>query len=145
MGFSVHYQTTELISRGLQAEIVAALDALSRGRAWLSCEPPLLDDEDGYLRGFSKPNFAPAAIDVAAAAPEGLPDGKLMDLLDVLCALSNQFDIDWEIAHDHSDGPIGYIRQGRCDDEVSVQCEAIQDMAEDFVDGIDPDDFDLGD
>lgn len=145
MGFSVHYQTTELISRGLQAEIQAAVGELRKGRTWLSCEPPHLCNDDGYLRGFSKPNFMPAASDVAAAEQEGLPDGKLMDVLDALCALSNQFDIDWEIAHDHSDGPIGYIRQGRCDDEVSVQCEALQDMAQDLADEIDPDDFDLGD
>lgn len=145
MGFSVHYQTTETISRGLQAEIVLALDDLRRGQTWLSCEIPYLSDDQGYLSGSSKPNFMPAAIDVAAAAKEGLPDGKLTDLLDILRSLSNRFDIDWEISHDHSDGPIGYVRQGLCDDEVRVQCEGIQDMAQDLADDIDPDDFDSGD
>lgn len=145
MGFSVHYQTTEMISRGLQAEIVVAIDDLRRGRTWLSCEIPFLSDDQGYMSGSSKPNFMPAAIDVAAAAKEGLPDGTLLDLLDILCALSNQFDIDWEISHDHSDGPLGYVRQGRCDDEVRVQCEGIQEMAQDIADEIDPDDIDSGD
>ncbi|MDZ7617030.1 MAG: hypothetical protein U1E05_08500, partial [Patescibacteria group bacterium] len=32
--------------------------------------------------------------------------------------------IDWEISHDHSDGPVGYIRSGVCDEEVASQAEA---------------------
>jgi hypothetical protein len=135
MGFSISYEATERISPALQKEIAAAADELTNGRTWLSCEPVGFwavahgsPDANGILRGASKPNFFPHPDDVAAAQAEGLPDGTVNDMLEVLCQLSAQFDVVWEISHDESDGPIGYIRQGKCDDQVREQCDAISDM-----------------
>jgi hypothetical protein len=49
-------------------------------------------------------------------------------MLDVLCKLSLDHDIEWEISHDHSGGPIGYIRDGICDKQVRDQVEAFADL-----------------
>jgi hypothetical protein len=141
MGFAIQYKTTELISPALQTEMIDAANTLSKGRTWLSCEPPCLFDNIGKLVGFSKPNFLPHPEDVASARAEGLPDGTINDVLDVLCALSRQFDIEWEVSHDYADGPIGYIRNGICDDEVRTQCDTFNDLADELR----GDDFDFDD
>lgn len=134
MGFSFSYETTEPISPLLQQEIVAASDQLLSGRTWLSCEPPHLTNDGGRLRGNSKPNMMAHPDDVTSAQTESRPDGTVRDLLEILVVLSGRFDIDWEIAHDHSDGPLGYIRNGICDDVVREQCEAFSDLTQDLLD-----------
>lgn len=139
MGFAIGYQSTETISPALQAEVIEAAHKLAEGRTWLRCAPVCLSDENGYLAGVSKPNFTPHPSDVASAKQEALPIGKVSDMLDILCALSSEFDIDWEIAHDYSEGPLGYIRQGRCDEVVRTQCDAFDGVSEDFPDGYDED------
>jgi hypothetical protein len=95
---------------------------------------------DGLLGGSSKPNFTPHPDDVASAEAEGLPDGTLNDLLDILCQLSRQFNVDWEISRDYSDGPLGYIRGGNIDEDVRTQCTAFNDLAADLgMEGLDLD------
>ncbi|GAA4444595.1 hypothetical protein [Novipirellula rosea] len=142
MGFAVAYQTTEQISPALQREMIHAAKDLSSGRTWLSCEPPYLMNENGTLVGASKPNFSPHPDDVASAKSEGLPDGTLSDTLEILCELSRRFDVDWEISHDHSAGPLGYIRNGVCDDDVTTQCDALTDLADELgAEGFDLDDL----
>jgi hypothetical protein len=82
-------------------------------------EPPgFTRDQDGHVDGFSKPNATPDPYDAAAAVREGLPDGTTRDLLDILCQLSREHGIDWEISHDESGGPVGYIRRGVTDAKV---------------------------
>ncbi|MGN6545981.1 MAG: hypothetical protein ACTHK7_13085 [Aureliella sp.] len=132
MGFAVGYETTKPVAPELQPEVLQAVAELARGRTWLSCEPPHLIDSGGMLIGASKPNFMPHPDDVASAKREGLPDGTLNDLLDILCELSHRFDVDWQISHDHSDGPLGYIRNGVCDEEVRVQCDAFTELAQEL-------------
>ena len=80
-------------------------------------------DDDGHVMGGSKPNFTPHPDDAAEVESEGLPDGTIKDALDVLCQLSSNCDIDWEISHDYSDGPIGWIRSGQADRAVLNQIE----------------------
>lgn len=142
MGFSIGYELTEPVSPQLESALLDALESLRTGRAWLSCEPPFLHNYDGVLSGSSKPNFTPHPDDVAAAEAEGLPDGTLDDLLEILCQLSRQFNVDWEISHDYSDGPLGYIRAGVVDEDVRVQCDAFNDLVDDLrVENFDLDDL----
>ena len=129
MGFSIGYQLTEPVTGEIEAAMLDATDSLCAGRTWLSCEPPCLVNYDGILAGASKPNFAPHPDDVASAESEGLPAGTVNDLLEILSQLSRQFNVDWEISHDYSDGPVGYIRGGEIDDDVRTQCEAFNDLA----------------
>jgi len=142
MGFTVAYQSTEAISPALQREMIDTMSHLIKGRTWLSCEPPTLVNENGILCGASKPNFTPHPDDISSAKLEGLPDGTLNDLLEVLCGLSRQYDVDWEISHDHCDGPVGYIRKGVCDNDVRTQCDAFNNLADELrEEGFDLDDF----
>lgn len=132
MGFTVYYRSTRPIAAPVAAALERSTDELSRGRTWLSCEPVHFfpESKDGHLLGGSKPNFQPHPDDVASAAREGLPDGTTLDMLDVLCQLSRNHGIDWEISHDHSDGPVGYIRSGVCDKDVVSQVEAFAEVGD---------------
>ena len=141
MGFAISYETTEQISPALQREILAAAEEFAGKFSWLRCEPLMLHNDDGNLSGISKPTILPHPDDVAGSDPND-PVGTVGDLLDGLCALSSQFDIDWEIAHDYSDGPLGYIRNGRCDEIVRTQCEAFDELGDDLEDeGLGHEDF----
>ena len=55
-------------------------------------------------------------------------------MLDVLCRLSRDHGVDWEIGHDFSDGPIGHIRSGVCDAIVLSQIEALADLKDILAD-----------
>jgi hypothetical protein len=126
MGFEFYYRSTRPVTSTEAANIEQAADEVTRGHTWLSCEPLILSasEEDGHLEGGSKPTFQPHPDDATTAAKEGLPDGTIQDLIEILRQLSQSHAIDWEISHDHSDGPIGYIRNGVCDSEVLKQSEA---------------------
>lgn len=142
MGFSIGYQLTEPVSPDIEVAILNAAELMRAGRTWLSCEPPFLHKFDRVLTGSSKPNFTPHPDDVASAQAEELPDGTLNDLLDILCQLSRQFNVEWEISHDYSDGPLGYIRNGEIDDDVRTQCEAFNDLSAELgIEGFDLDDL----
>ncbi len=133
MGFGVYYRSTRPVSPDVAAVVQKAADQASAGRTWLSCEPVHFFEEGpedgGQLLGGSKPNFSPHPDDAASAAREGLPDGDVRDLFDVLCRLSREHQIDWEISHDHVPGPVGYIRDGVCDPSLSGLPEALADLA----------------
>jgi hypothetical protein len=132
MGFSVNYRSTRPVAAEVAVAIEKAGHELCRERTWLSCEPVnfVADPDDGRLFGGSKPNFMPHPDDAASAASQGLPDGTTRDLLDVLCQLSRDHGVDWEISHDYSNGPIGHIRAGTCDDAVRAQVEALGDLGD---------------
>lgn len=132
MGFAIGYDTTEAVSREVARRIIARAAQMAEGRTWLSCEPIILEqDAAGRVGGSSKPNFMPHPDDVASARAEGLPDGTVNDLLEILCALSTQFGVDWEISHDY--GFVGFIREGICDPDVKTQCNAFNDLAADML------------
>lgn len=132
MGFAISYQTADSLPPQVIRNVTAAAERMAKRHTWLSCEPLILHDEGGCLSGSSKPMFGPRPPgDVESAKQEGLPDGTLSDLIEILCELSSAFGVDWEISHDYSDGPIGYIRGGECDAEVTKQCEALNDFSRD--------------
>ena len=132
MGFAIGYETTEVVSRDAAKSIIATAFDMVKGRTWLSCGPVLLHhDETGRLGGSSKPNFMPHPDDIASAQMEGLSDGTVKDVLDVLCALSTRFNIDWLISHDY--GVVGFIRNGICDSDVQTQCYAFNDLAAELI------------
>lgn len=132
MGLSVYYRSVQPVDADLTEVIRDAARQASQGRSWLSCEPVRFHtaDEDGHLVGASKPNFQPHPDDAASAATTGFPDGTTRDLLEVLCHLSREHGVDWEIGHDYSDGPIGQIRDGECDEDVAMQIEAFAELGD---------------
>src|SRR3954454_8911684 len=100
MGFTVYYRSTRPVGKAESDAIRQAAHEANAGRTWLGCEPVHFfdPDEQGHLVGGSKPNFLPHPDDVAsAAAAGGRPNGTTRDLLDVLCRLSRDHRIDWEL------------------------------------------------
>lgn len=132
MGFAFYYRSTEAVDPKTRAAIDADSRRLCAGRTWLSCEPVAFFgvDDDGHLMGACKPNFMPHPDDAAAAELQDLPDGTVRDALDILCRLSRDHGVDWEIGHDDSDGPIGLICSGQADPDVVTQIEAFGSLAE---------------
>ena len=133
MGFSIYYRSTRPVSPDEAVAVQEAANQASAGRTWLTCEPVHFfgdePEDGGRLFGGSKPNFSPHPDDAAPAAVEGLPDGDVRDLFDVLCRLSRDHGIGWEISHDHVPGPVGYIRDGVCDPSLRGLPEALADLA----------------
>lgn len=125
MGACIYYRSLRTVSDAQRSVIETAAKAAEEARTWLSCEPVHFGlSEGGSLRGGSKPNFSPDAEEAAAAGKAGLPDGSVLDLLDVLSNLSREYGIDWEITFE--DGPsVGYIRNGHCDPEILVGAEQL--------------------
>src|SRR5258708_2026983 len=135
MGFSINYRSTRSVSSAEADRIGQAAVTANKGRTWLSCEPVhFILGDDGRLAGFSKPNFHPHPDDAAAAAREGLPDGTARDMLEILSRLSSDHGIDWEISHDYSDGTLGFIRSGVCDQPVLDLTQAFADLDDLFGD-----------
>ena len=132
MGFTIYYRSAEPLNPNTADAIREATHSANTGRTWLNCEPVhfFFDDGEGHLLGGSKPNFMPHPDDVASAAKQELPDGTTRDMLEILCQLSREHGVAWEITHDHSDGVVGYIREGICDDEVLAQIDAFSELAD---------------
>lgn len=131
MGFTVYYRSVQPIDPQLQAAIKELAQRKCGGRTWLGCEPVnFFSSEDGYLLGGSKPNFMPDTEDAEDAGSEGLPDGTLSDVVEILCEISRQHAVDWEIRHDHAEEVVGHIRDGVCDDELREQLAEIEDLVQ---------------
>jgi hypothetical protein len=132
MGFTVYYRSTKPVRGDTADAIRDAAIPLIGGRTWLSCEPVMFfpDQPDGKLMGGVKPNFHPHPDDAAAGEREGLPDGTLLDALNVLCELSREFGVDWSFSHDHDPGPIGFIRAGGCEPGLRDQVEALAGLGD---------------
>jgi hypothetical protein len=146
MGFAVYYRSTRPLDPSQAAVIAQSAAELCRGRTWLHCEPVCFfpGSAEEHLLGVSKPNFLPHPADADSAGRSGLPDGTIRDMLDVLSRLSRDHVVDWEIGHDHSGGPVGYIRGGVCDDEVLSSIEMFVDLANnlsDELEGLDEGEF----
>ncbi|MCO6047673.1 hypothetical protein NG895_27535 [Aeoliella sp. ICT_H6.2] len=146
MGFTIYYRSAEVVDEATTTAVKQRASSLSANRSWLSCEPlSFWATDDDHLEGGSKPNFMPDADPVAVAESEGMADGTAVDLLDVLCQLSQEFGITWEMSHDGEEGTVGYIRDGVCDAEVKLRVETFAQMSgnmEDFLGGL-MDDFEM--
>jgi hypothetical protein len=130
MGYAVTYRSTRRVDRDKAVAVDQAATVLTHGRTWLSCEPVhIRRDPDGHLSGLSKPAFQVDPSDAASAAEEGLPDGTTRDVLEILCQLSREHEIDWEIGDDYR-RPIGYIRKGVADAKVVGLMEVLASVRE---------------
>lgn len=149
MGFSIHYRSTETMHPALAFEVKQHAARLVGQYAWLSCEPISLQQQSGgYLKGQSKPSFFPAEADAHEADLEGLPDGTVLTLAEVLCSLSREHGINWYIGHDYEPDWIGRICDGVPDSELIEQLEtfgSIGDLLDESLDAFQEDDLEAGD
>jgi hypothetical protein len=133
MSSSIYYRSLRAVSDAERKTIEAAAQSAEKERTWLSCEPANFRvDEQGYLSGGSKPNFAPDPQEAAAAEKAGLPDGTATDLIEVLGKLSREYSADWEITLEEGP-PVGCIRGGRCDPQVVAGAEQLTQLAQMFA------------
>jgi hypothetical protein len=130
MGFSIYYRSTRPVTPAEAEAIRKSAQSACAGRTWLGCEPVHFysDQEDGHLLGSSKPNFLPNSDDAAGAAREGLPDGTTRDLLEVLCLLSREHSVDWDLSHDFAE--VGTIQGGVCDRTTREQIEGFTELGD---------------
>jgi hypothetical protein len=129
MSASIYYRSLRTVDDAERAAISTAASAAQAARTWLSCEPVhFYPNEDGYLRGGSKPNFDPDEEDASAAAECALPDGTVLDLIQVLSQISRDHSIDWEIVFEQ-EPPVGFIRNGHCDEKVLKDAEQLAEVA----------------
>lgn len=147
MGFSIHYRSTEMMHPARAYDIKQHADELIAGYVWHSCEPLALNQRsDGYLCGCSKPSYFPPECDSHPNDANGLPDGTVLTLAEVLCVLSREHRVDWDIGHDYEPDPIGQIRNGIADEGLIEQLETvgcIGDLLDDMLDEQDDEADDL--
>ena len=141
MSFSIHYRSTETMHPAQAFEIKQHAESLVGRYSWLSCEPISLKQQpDGYLSGQSKPTFFPAEVESEAVHIDGMPDGTVLSLAEVLCVLSREHGVDWSIGHDYEPEPIGQISNGVAGEDLIEQLEtfgSIGDLLDDSLDSFD--------
>lgn len=130
MGFTIDYESTKPVPRATAEQIRATTSELCQGYTWLSCEPVSFFDAaiQGKFCGASKPNFFPHPDDVASAAKEGLPDGTVTTLLEILCQLSRDYRVDWRLSHELDPRPLGFIRGGKCSSGLSDAIDGFEQL-----------------
>jgi hypothetical protein len=132
MGISMCYTSTRAVAPGEADAIREAAAVACEGRSWLSSEPVCFVPglQDGKLVGDSKPNFSPHPDDARQAAESGLPDGGPREVIEILCGLSRDYKVDWEIGHDF--GSLGFIRGGVAEPHLAELIDAFGDVLGDW-------------
>ena len=47
------------------------------------------------------------------------------DLIDTLCQISRDHQVNWEVGHDGHEGPAGYIRSGLAEDKLVTEIDRL--------------------
>ena len=127
MGFCVYYRSTRAVTATEAEAINEATIPLCDDPDWVGCEPICFNEcldayVDGHLTGSSK-------LSMKAHHEYEIDDGDriatIHDLMDALCELSRDHQIDWEIGHDYYEGPVGYIRSGLADDKLVAEIDRL--------------------
>jgi hypothetical protein len=84
----------------------------------------------GYLEGGGKPNIGTDPDLATAAAKAKCPDGNVAYLLEILCRLSAEFTVDWELTGDDEQGSLGFIRNGNADEELTQAIRSLLGRSE---------------
>ena len=128
MGFSIDYRSTRTVTAAEAEAIDETAGRLCDDDTWGDgCEEIHFFEclgkyADGHLTGSSKPNFQ---ADRGAIPGEERRIVTIRDLIDALCQISRDHQVDWEISHDYSDGPVGYIRSGSADDKLVAEVDRL--------------------
>ncbi|WP_165224057.1 hypothetical protein [Aquisphaera insulae] len=147
MGFSVHYRSTRAVTAAEAEAIDQAAARLCDDPDWVGCEPVCFSEcidadlgdgiyPDGYLSGSSKPGMRPHREYVIPG--EETRFVTIRDLIDALCQISRDHQVDWEIGHDYHDGPVGTIRSGLADDELVAEIDRLSAEIEAIREGREP-------
>jgi hypothetical protein len=135
VGFCVSYRSTRAVTAAEAEAIDQAAARLCDDQVWGDgCEEigfyECLDANlnggpypEGHLSGDSKLSLkAHREYAIPGVEPRVL---TIRDLIDALCHISRDHQIDWEIGHDYHDGPVGYIRSGLADDKLVAEIDRL--------------------
>jgi hypothetical protein len=128
MGCDVSYCSTRAVSPEEAEAIDESASRLCDNPDWVGCQPvnffSCLDGHaGGPLSGSSKLSFRPP--EEQAIPGVETYNATVRDLLNALCELSREYKIDWEIGHEYSEGPVGYIRTGVADDKLVAEIDRL--------------------
>jgi hypothetical protein len=125
MSFEVYYRSTRPVEPA-EAEAIEESAGRLCDRDWQGWEPVRFygASANGSLFGGCKPDCGPHRARLAAGQ-QGPPTAAHCPLLNVLSQLSREYGIDWEFSHDHSKGPIGYIRGGTPDKQLVAEIDSV--------------------
>jgi hypothetical protein len=126
MAYTLTYRTCQAFSSEQEANLRRALDAFNQKRTWvLSIHR---DDGDGHLACVMKCVAASGGEPVGEKMPQWPGAYEVQCLLDGLCGISRDCQVDWEIHDPYGLRPVGFIRKGQCHADPAAQTEALQNM-----------------
>ena len=126
MAYTVSYRSCLPVRPEQEAAVRKAVDAFNQGRVWvlsisrneidgcLVCLMKSTEQSDGKTGGA---RHWPGAYEVKC-------------LLDGLCGISRDCQVDWEIRDTYCLRPLGIIRNGECHADPEAQAEAARNMGE---------------
>lgn len=143
MGFCLYYRSSEPMHPALAFEIGEDVDRLVQQFDWCNCGPVKLKQEtDGFLAGECGAWFR--TDDDLENPFSSLPPAVLMTVIEVLCDLSANHDVDWVIGHDYEMGPVGRICDGIADADLIEEIETLDSIG-DLIEDIDRDECEADD
>jgi hypothetical protein len=141
VGFSVDYRSTRPVTAAEAEAIDQAAARLCDPPDWVGCEEISFYEcleayGEGHLSGSSKPDLeAHWVYKIPGVETRIVPT---WELIDALCQISRDHQVDWEISHDYRDGPVGYIRSGLADDKLVAEIDRLLAEFEAFREGKEP-------
>jgi hypothetical protein len=128
MGHTLTYRTCQPLSPEQEAAVRSAADAFNQGRAWVLTF--FRDERDGHLTCYMEPSDRPDGNPAGGKTLQWPGPYEAKCLLDGLCGISRDCQVDWEIHHPYGLRPVGVIRGGVCHADEEALAEATRNMGE---------------
>jgi hypothetical protein len=127
VGFCLNDRSTRAVTAAEAEAIDEAANLLCDDEA-VGCEPiyffeclqAVLEElpyPPGHLSGSSKISFSAPGAEARIVT--------IHDLINILCQISRDHQVDWEVGHDGHEGPAGYIRSGLADDKLVTEIDRL--------------------
>jgi hypothetical protein len=141
MGCEVNYRSMRAVTAAEAEAIDQTAARLCENPEWVGCEGigfyGCIDGyREGQLKGGSKFSFRLLEGEVIPGVETRI--ATIRDLLDSLCQISREHQVDWEIGHEYHDGPVGYIRSGVAEDKLVAEIDRLSAELEAVRKGVVP-------
>jgi len=124
MGHTLSCRTCRVIDADRESALRRAVDAFNRERTWILSLAT--DDADGHLRCTMEPVGEPGGNSPEGERPRWPGPYEAKCLLDALCEISGEHDVDWEVWATYAQRPVAVIRGGVCIDDPEAHAEAVR-------------------
>jgi hypothetical protein len=133
VGFCIDYCSTRAVTAA-EAEAIDEAANLLCDEDGVGCEPIYffeclqaslgeLPYPEGHLSGSSKMSFNTPEEDAIPGVETHIV--TVHDLVDTLCQISRDHQVDWEVGHSGLEGPAGYIRSGVAEDKLVTEIDRL--------------------